>query len=74
MRSISFRFKVEPGNYLIVPCTYEKDVRLGFLLRVYTESEIESDSILDCDLAHSNHIPNGTNYGWKCDFNNEEEE
>ena len=41
VREISKRFRVDPGDYLIIPSTYEPDRDCEFMLRVYTESVVE---------------------------------
>lgn len=38
MRGVSGRYKFLPGNYLIVPSTYEPDKEGEFLIRVYSEN------------------------------------
>ena len=30
---------LEPGSYLVVPCTWKPDVEIKFLLRIFTETE-----------------------------------
>ena len=39
------RFRVDPGNYLIIPSTYDEDHNCEFMLRVYTETPIEAGSL-----------------------------
>ncbi|KAL7037807.1 hypothetical protein ACKWTF_009368 [Chironomus riparius] len=39
MRGVSGRFKFKPGNYLIVPSTYEPDKEGEFLIRIYSENK-----------------------------------
>lgn len=46
-REVTKRFKVEPGNYLIIPSTYEDDRSCEFLLRVMAEKVIEAGSLED---------------------------
>jgi calpain len=39
-REVTKRFRVEPGNYLIIPSTYDEDRVCEFMLRIFTEGEI----------------------------------
>lgn len=41
-REITKRFRVDPGNYLIIPSTYEEDHDCEFMLRIYTETPIDA--------------------------------
>ena len=41
-REVTKRFRVEPGNYLVIPSTYEEDKNCEFMLRVFTEHPIDS--------------------------------
>jgi len=44
-REITKRFRVAPGNYLIIPSTYDEDKDCGFMLRIYTEKEIDTNTL-----------------------------
>jgi hypothetical protein len=46
MREITKRFRVEPGDYLIIPSTYEADRNCEFMLRLFTERVVEYRSAL----------------------------
>ena len=37
-RQVQLRISVEPGTFVIVPCTKEADVEAEFFLRVFTET------------------------------------
>ena len=41
MREITCRFHLSPGDYLVVPCTFEPNQEGDFILRVYTEKKGE---------------------------------
>ena len=41
-REVIQRFHVEPGHYLIIPSTFDEDRNGGFMLRVFTETKINS--------------------------------
>ena len=41
-REITKRFRVEPGNYVIISSTYEEDRDCEFMLRIFSEEEIEA--------------------------------
>ena len=41
-REVTKRFRVDPGNYLIIPSTYDAERECEFMIRVYTQKEIES--------------------------------
>ena len=40
-REVTKRFRVPPGNYLIIPSTYDEDRNCEFMLRIFTEELIE---------------------------------
>ena len=42
LREVSGRFKLPPGNYLIVPSTFKPDEEGEFILRVFTERSVMS--------------------------------
>ncbi|VDK39907.1 unnamed protein product [Gongylonema pulchrum] len=42
LREVSGRFRIAPGNYVIVPSTFEPNEEAEFMLRVYTNGFIES--------------------------------
>jgi calpain len=37
-REVTKRFRVEPGDYIIIPSTYNEDQACEFLLRAFTEN------------------------------------
>ena len=41
-REVTYQCRVPPGNYIIIPSTYDVNKEAKYLLRVYTESEADS--------------------------------
>lgn len=53
-RTVSKRFRVDEGFYLIIPSTYDKDKEVNFLIRIFTEYKPDNNYEptifdLDCD-------------------------
>lgn len=48
-REITHRYRTKPGNYLIIPSTYDANVSGQFLLRLYTENPIGEQN---CSILH----------------------
>jgi len=44
-REVTKRFRVPPGNYIIIPSTYDEGRETKFMLRFYTEQIIEAGSL-----------------------------
>lgn len=45
-REITRRFRVKPGNYVIVPSTFEPNKTAKFMLRLYTLKKIETKQLI----------------------------
>jgi len=45
LREVTGRFRVPPGDYVIVPSTYEPDQEGDFMLRIYTNGYVESKEL-----------------------------
>lgn len=43
LREVTGRFRVPPGEYVVVPSTYEPNEEGEFMLRIYTSGIIESE-------------------------------
>ncbi|CAD5227137.1 unnamed protein product [Bursaphelenchus xylophilus] len=41
-REVTARFRVTPGEYLIIPCTFKPHEDAEFLLRIYTSGKVEA--------------------------------
>jgi hypothetical protein len=48
-REITHRYRTKPGNYLIIPSTYDANITGQFLLRLYTENPIGEQN---CSILH----------------------
>ena len=44
-REVHARFDLDPGRYIVLPCTFKPDEEGDFLLRVFTESFAEDRSV-----------------------------
>jgi calpain len=45
LREVTGRFRVPPGEYVVVPTTYEPNQEADFMLRIFTNGFIESDEL-----------------------------
>ncbi|CAM4746328.1 unnamed protein product [Rotaria magnacalcarata] len=44
-REVTGRFRLKPGNYILIPSTYQQDREGQFLIRVFTEGEATGKSL-----------------------------
>jgi len=42
LREVTVHYEVPPGNYIVIPCTYQANESGKFLLRIYTETQTDS--------------------------------
>ncbi|CAF0866413.1 unnamed protein product [Brachionus calyciflorus] len=49
LREVTKRFRVAPGNYLIIPSCYDAGIKGEFLIRLYTENPINQNN---CSILH----------------------
>lgn len=45
LREVSGRFRVPPGNYVIIPSTYDPNEEAEFMLRIFTNGFIEANEL-----------------------------
>lgn len=46
-REVTGRFRVKPGNYILIPSTYESDKEGQFLVRIFTEGGSTGKSLTE---------------------------
>ena len=51
-REVVRRFELPPGYYVIIPSTFRPDEEAEFMLRMYTEKEVDSEYVFLCILIY----------------------
>jgi hypothetical protein len=44
-REVTKRFRLVPGNYVIIPSTYDSDISCEFIIRIFTEHKCEASDL-----------------------------
>lgn len=61
-RAVTKRFHVTPGEYVIIPSTFEEDIEAGFLLRIFSEKPLNEFNI---SCQEENKLKKGKFFFWR---------